>query len=61
MITSLQLFVYMNDWNVIYPKKLQALMKEFRRITLGEFVDDMEVGRQIQEFFGMKKNPENTE
>ena len=47
LITSLQLFVYINDWNVMYPKNLQALMKEFRRITLGEFIDDLKIGRQI--------------
>ena len=40
LITSLQFYVYINDWNVLYPKDLQALMKEFRRITLGEFFDD---------------------
>ena len=51
----------MNDWNVLYPKGLQALLKEFRRILLGEFIDDFDAGRRIQDFFGIKKNPENTE
>ena len=36
-------------------------MKEFRRIFLGEFVDDFEIGRKISDAFGIKKNPENTE
>ena len=61
LVTALQVFVYINDWNVIYPKSLQALMKEFRRLLLGEFVDDFDAGRRIQDFFGIKKNPENTE
>ena len=47
LITSLQVFVYINDWNVLYPKNLQALMKELRRITLGEFIDDFKAGRKI--------------
>ena len=61
LVTGLQVFVYMNDWNVLYPKGLQALLKEFRRILLGEFIDDFDAGRRIQDFFGIKKNPENTE
>ena len=28
---------------------------------MGEFFDDFEAGRRIQEFFGIKKNPKNTE
>ena len=38
LITNFQLFIFINDWSVVYPKNLQALMMEFRRITLGEFV-----------------------
>ena len=36
-------------------------MREFRRITLGEFVDDFEMGRKLSDAFGIKQNPENTE
>ena len=36
-------------------------MKEFRRITLGEFVDDFEAGRKLSDAFGIKSNPENSE
>ena len=61
LITDLQFYVYINDWNMLYPRDLQALMKELRRITLGEFVDDFEFGRKISESFGIKKNPESTE
>ena len=61
LITDLQFFVYINDWNVLYPRDLQVLMKELRRIALGEFVDDLEFGRKISDAFGIKKNPENTE
>ena len=61
LITNLQLFVYINDWNLLYPRFLQALMKEFRRITLGEFVDDLEVGRKLSDVFGIKQKPDNTE
>ena len=57
----MQIYVYINDWNLVYPRDLQALMKEFRRITLGEFVDDFEVGRKLSDAFGIKKNIEKTE
>ena len=61
LITDLQFYVYINDWNVLYTRELQGLMKEFRRIALGEFVDDFEFGQKMSEAFGIKKNPENTE
>ena len=61
MITTLQFYVYMNDWNVLYPKYIQVLMGELRRITLGEFIDDFEFGRKIADKFGLKKKPESTE
>ena len=61
LVTNLQFFVYINDWNLLYPRNLQGLLKEFRRLALGEFVDDFEFGRKVSDFFGIKKNPENTE
>ena len=36
-------------------------MREFRRITLGEFVDDFEMGRKLSDSLGIKQNPEKTE
>ena len=61
LLTNLQIYVYINDWNLLYPRNLQGLLKEFRRISLGEFIDDFEIGQKVADYFGIKKNPEKTE
>ena len=61
MITNLQLFVYINDWNVLYPTNLQAILMEFRRITLGEFIEDLQLGKKLSDKFGIKHKEESSE
>ena len=38
-----QLFVYIAVWNIRYPSITRFLLYELRKISLGEFLDDLEL------------------
>ena len=44
LILTLQFFVYMATWQVRYPGTLHFLLYELKRIALGEFMDDLDIG-----------------
>ena len=53
LINCLQFFVYIAIWQINYPKIIKLLVTELRRLALGEFMDDLEIGANIAEFFGI--------
>ena len=48
--------VYIATWKVRYPVKTKFLLHEFRRIALGEFMEDLEVGNKISSILGIESN-----
>ena len=53
LINCLQFFVYIAIWQVNYPKFIKLLITELRRTTLGEFMDDLEIGQHVSEFLNI--------
>ena len=56
LILTLQFFVYMSSWQVRYPGTLHFIFYELKRVALGEFVDDLDVGCTVMEAMGMPPN-----
>ena len=53
LILTLQFFVYMATWNIRYPRVMKFLLHELRKISLGEFLDDLEIGGNILRLLGI--------
>ena len=49
LILTLQFFVYIAMWQVRYPSMIHFLLYELKRVTLGEFIDDLPVGDILME------------
>ena len=47
LILTLQFLVYVEIWKIDYPQLTRFLLHEFRRIALGEFMEDLEIGKEI--------------
>ena len=43
-------------WQIRYPSTLQFLLYELKRVALGEFMDDLDVGNQVNEMIGLPPN-----
>ena len=54
LILTLQFFVYIATWNIRYPSTLRFLFYELRKISLGEFLDDLDIGKYVIEPLGIK-------
>mmetsp|Transcript_28884 Transcript_28884/g.38508 ORF Transcript_28884/g.38508 Transcript_28884/m.38508 type:complete len:256 (+) Transcript_28884:67-834(+) len=59
LILTLQFFVYMATWQIRYPGKLHFILYELKRIALGEFMDDLDVGDKVNEIFGLPPNEDS--
>ena len=53
LILTLQFFVYIASWNIRFPPITRFLLHELRKISLGEFLDDLEIGKHILEPIGI--------
>lgn len=54
LILTLQYFVFIAVWNIRYPNITRFMLYELRKISLGEFFDDLELSKTIPEFFGIE-------
>ena len=54
LILTLQFFVYIATWNIRYPSTSRFLFHELRKISLGEFLDDIDIAGYILEPLGIK-------
>lgn len=43
LILTLQFFVFIAVWSIRYPSVIRFLLYELRKISLGEFMDDLEL------------------
>ena len=53
LINCLQFFVYIAIWQINYPNLIKLVVTELRRLTLGEFMDDLEIGKNIAEYLNI--------
>ena len=53
LILTLQFFVYIASWNIRFPPITRFLLHELRKISLGEFLDDFEIGKHVLEPIGI--------
>ena len=53
LILILQFFVYIAVWQVRYPKILTFIFFELKKIALGEFMDDIDIGGTVLQNFGI--------
>ena len=56
LILTLQFFVYMAQWQVRYPNTLQFLLYELKKVALGEFMDDLDIGGEVMNSIGIQVN-----
>ena len=58
LILTLQFFVFIAVWQITYPRKIKLLITEFRRMALGEFMDDLDIGSEIANAFDLSTSSE---
>jgi len=58
LILTLQFFVFIAKWQVKYPHRIKFMLHEFRRMALGEFMDDLDFGKEIANAFGLPTSEE---
>ena len=53
LILTLQFFVFIAVWNIRYPNITRLVLFELRKISLGEFVDDLQLSEKIPALLGI--------
>ena len=53
LVLTLQFFVFIAKWQISYPHRVRFILHEFRRMVLGEFLDDFDFGKEVSSFFGL--------
>ena len=56
LFNAVQFLVYIALWQVNLTDNLRIVMKELKRIFLGEFFDDLQISDKIVRFFGGEPN-----
>ena len=46
LLNNLQFFIFIGQWQIRYPKFIQAIFDEMTKIALGQYFDDFEFGKQ---------------
>lgn len=49
LINALQLIVFLGIWQILYPDFLKVALSELKRVSWGEYFDDLEIGKRISE------------
>ena len=53
LINAVQFFTFMTYWKITYPKSLGFILFELKRISMGEFIDGLEIGDWVGGLFGI--------
>ena len=53
LVNSTQYFVFIALWQVSYSKLIKVVNKEIRRVSLGEYLNDLEIGKNIADFLNL--------
>ena len=56
LLNNLQFFIFVGWWQINYSTNTQTIFKEFTRIALGQYFDDLEFGKKASESFGLPYN-----
>ena len=56
LICALQFMVFIGKWAIQYTDVIQVVLNEFRRIALGEFVDDLNIGKKFMELLQIESD-----
>ena len=59
LINILQFFVYIALWQITFPDLTRTILLGLRRVAMGEFMDDLEIGDRLAEFFGLSAASES--
>ena len=49
LINALQLVVLLGIWQILYPYFLKVVFNELKRVSWAEYLDDLEIGRRMNE------------
>ena len=60
LILTLQFFVYIYLWQVRFPSILHFFFYELRRMALGEFIDDLDIGGIVMSSLGLEAQTESS-
>ena len=54
LVNCVQFIVYMSMWQIKMTDKLKVASLELKRVTLGEFFDDLEISERVTSVLGME-------
>ena len=49
LINAVQILVFLEIWQILYSDFIKVVLSELRRVSWGEYLDDLEIGRRINE------------
>ena len=52
LIFALQFLDFIKKWQIKLPDRLKLYLNELKRISLGEYLDDVELNKKVAEWFG---------
>ena len=64
LFNTAQFLVYIGMWQINYSRPIKVLFHEIKRIFLGEYIEDLEIGQNFSNTLGIKtrnkvENPED--
>ena len=54
LFNTVQFLVFIGMWQINYSRSIQVLLFEIKRIFLGEYIEDLEVGQKMSNAFGIE-------
>ena len=51
LINTSQFLVFIGVWQIKFSIRTRAMLAEFKRIYLGEFIDDLKIGEKMMKAF----------
>ena len=49
LINAVQILVFLGIWQILYPDFIKIVLSELRRVSWGEYLDDLEIGKRMNE------------
>ena len=49
LINAVQILVFLGIWQILYPDFIKVVLSELRRVSWGEYLDDLEIGRRMND------------
>ena len=54
LYNATQFLVFIGLWQINYSSRITVLFKETKRVFLGEYMDDLEIGQKVSNVFGIE-------